>query len=67
MGSEAIATGSSSGAGIRLLAEQTAAYLIDGERKTVTALCADIKGSMELMSIRRRHASLSIPKPSSKA
>jgi class 3 adenylate cyclase len=31
------------------LAEQTAADVIDGERKTVTALFADIKGSMELM------------------
>src|SRR6516165_5276171 len=47
--SGAIATGSSWGIGIRLLAEQTAADVIDGERKTVTALFADIKGSMELM------------------
>jgi ribosomal protein L40E len=49
MGSEATATGSSSEAGIRLLAEQTAADVMDGERKTVTALFADIKGSMALM------------------
>jgi class 3 adenylate cyclase/tetratricopeptide (TPR) repeat protein len=49
MGSEAMAAGSSSQAGIRLLAEQAAGDVIDGERKTVTALFADIKGSMELM------------------
>ena len=49
MGSEATATRSSSEAGIRLLAEQTAADVMDGERKTVTALFADIKGSMELL------------------
>src|SRR5438046_7092637 len=49
MGSEAIDTGSSPRAGVRLLAQQTAADVIDGERKTVTALFADIKGSMELM------------------
>ena len=48
MGSEAIATSSSWEAGIRLLAEQTAADVLDGERKTVTALFADIKGSTEL-------------------
>jgi len=33
---------------IRVLAE-TEADVIDGERKTVTAMFADIKGSMELM------------------
>jgi class 3 adenylate cyclase/tetratricopeptide (TPR) repeat protein len=49
IGSETIAARPSSGAGIRLLAEGTAADVIDGERKTVTALFADIKGSMELM------------------
>jgi len=48
-GSEATAPSSSPGAGIRVLAEQTAADVIDGERKTVTALFADIKGSMQLM------------------
>jgi class 3 adenylate cyclase/tetratricopeptide (TPR) repeat protein len=48
VGSEAIAAKSPSGADIRL-AEQTVAELIDGERKTVTALFADIKGSTELM------------------
>lgn len=47
--SEVIPTASSSGAGIRFLAEQTAANVTDGERKTVTALFADIKGSMDLM------------------
>jgi class 3 adenylate cyclase/tetratricopeptide (TPR) repeat protein len=49
MGSEAIASGSFSGTGIRLLDEQTTADVIHGERKTVTALFADIKGSVELM------------------
>jgi class 3 adenylate cyclase len=44
-----IATGSSLQSGIRFLAEQTPAEMIEGERKTVTALFADIKGSMELM------------------
>ena len=47
--SEAIATRPSSGAEIRLFGEQTSADVIDGERKTVTALFADIKGSTELM------------------
>ena len=47
--SEEIAT-KSSGARIRLLAEQTGTSTIaEGERKTVTALFADIKGSTELM------------------
>src|SRR6516225_69167 len=47
--SEAIAE-SSPETRIRLLAEnQTAAEITDGERKTVTALFADIKGSMELI------------------
>src|SRR5712691_2806563 len=37
-------------AGIFLQPEQTdAVHVLDGERKTVTALFADIKGSMELM------------------
>jgi class 3 adenylate cyclase len=49
MGSEAIAT-ESSRTGIRLSAEETAADVIEGERKTVTALFADIKGSTELMA-----------------
>jgi class 3 adenylate cyclase/tetratricopeptide (TPR) repeat protein len=39
---------SSNTSGIAISAEQTAAAT-DGERKTVTALFADIKGSMELM------------------
>ena len=34
---------------IRLFADQTGTEVPDGERKTVTALFADIKGSMELM------------------
>jgi hypothetical protein len=50
MGSEAVATGSSSGTGIRLLADQTAADVTDGERKALTALFADIKESTELMA-----------------
>jgi class 3 adenylate cyclase len=49
MGSEAIGATAPSGAGIRVSAEETAADVADGERKTVTALFADIKGSMELM------------------
>ena len=47
--SEAIVSSPSSPAGIRLLAEQSAADLTDGERKTVTALFADLKGSTALM------------------
>jgi len=43
------ASNSIPGAGIRFLANQSAADLPDGERETVTALFADIKGSMELM------------------
>src|SRR5258707_11929883 len=34
---------------VRVVAEQAEASSIDGERKTVTALFADIKGSTELM------------------
>jgi class 3 adenylate cyclase len=49
MGSEAIADRASSGPGIRLLAEETATDVADGERKTVTVVFADIKGSTELM------------------
>ena len=49
IGSKAIATRPSSGAEIRLLAEQAGPDIADGERKTVTALFADIKGSTELM------------------
>jgi len=36
-------------AGVRVVPDQPASAVIDGERKTVTALFADIKGSMELM------------------
>jgi class 3 adenylate cyclase len=44
-------TAASNAPEIRIAAEQTADSLtIDGERKTVTALFADIKGSTELMS-----------------
>ena len=50
VGSETIAASPSSQAGIRLLAEQSAGDVTDGERKTVTALFADIKGSTELMA-----------------
>jgi class 3 adenylate cyclase len=49
MGSEANTAGPSSGARIGLLTEKTAPDELGGERKTVTALFADIKGSMELM------------------
>src|SRR5579864_2461688 len=35
--------------GVRLVPDQPATTAIEGERKTVTALFADIKGSMELM------------------
>src|SRR5271163_489848 len=34
---------------IRLVAEETESSVLEGERKTVTALFADIKGSTELM------------------
>src|SRR5215472_6926849 len=47
--SEAIAANSSSGTGISSLAGPTAANVTDGERKTVTALFADLKGSTELL------------------
>ena len=43
----AVATANRSG--VRLSADVSAPDLVDGERKTVTALFADIKGSMELM------------------
>src|SRR5262249_31546033 len=36
-------------AGLRVVADLPASTAIDGERKTVTALFADIKGSMDLM------------------
>src|SRR6516165_5029143 len=35
--------------GIAISTEQTVSDIAEGERKTVTALFADIKGSMELM------------------
>jgi class 3 adenylate cyclase len=50
VGSETIATSPSSQTGIRLLADQSAADMTGGERKTITALFADIKGSTELMA-----------------
>ncbi len=37
-------------AGVRVVPDQPASTVIEGERKTVTALFADIKGSMELMA-----------------
>ena len=43
------ATGSTTSSGIRLAVESSESQSIDGERKTVTALFADIKGSTELM------------------
>jgi ribosomal protein L40E len=36
-------------AGVRIVQDPSASGVIEGERKTVTALFADIKGSMELM------------------
>jgi class 3 adenylate cyclase len=50
VGSETIATSPSSQTGICLLADQSAADMTGGERKTITALFADIKGSTELMA-----------------
>jgi class 3 adenylate cyclase/predicted ATPase len=47
--SDAIATRSSSEGWLRLLTDETPTDVADGERKTVTALFADIKGSTELM------------------
>jgi class 3 adenylate cyclase len=47
--SKLIAAEGSSTSGISVLAQQSTADVSDGERKTVTALFADIKGSMELM------------------
>jgi class 3 adenylate cyclase/tetratricopeptide (TPR) repeat protein len=41
--------GSPSAPGIQVTAEQPVDEVLDGERKTVTALFADIKGSMDLM------------------
>jgi class 3 adenylate cyclase/tetratricopeptide (TPR) repeat protein len=41
--------GESSAPAVRIAAEQADASSIEGERKTVTALFADIKGSMDLM------------------
>jgi len=40
---------SSSQPGVQVVADLPASTAIEGERKTVTALFADIKGSMELM------------------
>ena len=37
-------------AGVQVLADHPASDAIDGERKTVTALFADIKGSTEMMA-----------------
>ncbi len=42
-------TSTPSAPGIRVTAEQPPAEALDGERKTVTALFADIKGSMDLI------------------
>jgi class 3 adenylate cyclase len=43
------ARAASTASNIRVTPEQPAGELLDGERKTVTALFADIKGSTELM------------------
>jgi class 3 adenylate cyclase len=43
-----VSTAKPSSPGIRVTAEQPAGEALDGERKTVTALFADIKGSTEL-------------------
>src|SRR5258707_8148368 len=43
------ATATSQGSQISVAADSDAADTIEGERKTVTALFADIKGSMDLM------------------
>jgi len=48
IGSASLTAATNSG-GVRLGADIGAADVTDGERKTVTALFADIKGSMELM------------------
>jgi class 3 adenylate cyclase/ribosomal protein L40E len=52
IGSAAVATSSSPepSSGFRIASEQTEVSEIEGERKTVTALFADIKGSTELMA-----------------
>src|SRR6201993_2871681 len=47
--SKPLAAEGTSGSGISVLAQQSSVEVSDGERKTVTALFADIKGSMELM------------------
>jgi class 3 adenylate cyclase len=47
--SKPLATEASAASDISVLTPQTPADVTDGERKTVTALFADIKGSMELM------------------
>jgi class 3 adenylate cyclase len=64
--SEASALVSSAAKAILIPPEQDdAAHSIDGERKTVTALFADIKGSMELMEdLDPEDAQLSIPRSS---
>src|SRR5215471_10375634 len=48
-GASTQSTSASSMASISIPAEAAASDVVEGERKTVTALFADIKGSMELM------------------
>src|SRR5437588_2272842 len=52
---------------VRLSASVPAAEVIDGERKTVTALFADIKGSTELMAELDPEEARSIVDPALKA
>ncbi|MGH7914267.1 MAG: AAA family ATPase, partial [Candidatus Binataceae bacterium] len=49
LASEPVASASSDLSGVRVAPESSAAEAPDGERKTVTALFADIKGSMDMM------------------
>jgi len=49
-------TSTPSAPGIRVTAERPGAEALDGERKTVTALLADIKGSTEMMEGSRPRA-----------
>jgi class 3 adenylate cyclase/tetratricopeptide (TPR) repeat protein len=49
VGAETVGTSPSSQAGIRLLAEQSVADVTDGERKTVTALFADLTSSTAML------------------
>ena len=52
--------------GIAISTEQTVSDIAEGERKTVTALFADIKGSMELMEDLDPEEALAIVDPALK-